>query len=345
MMNAIPELTIVATSRNDDHGGNLLNRMQLFVNGLLLQCKRYELKAELILVEWNPPPDKPRLAEVLSWPVDSGPYEIRIIEVPPEIHKRFKYSEQLPLFQMIAKNVGIRRARGRFILATNVDILFSEELVRFLASGRLKKGRMYRVDRCDVPANIPRDVTFDELLKYCRQNVIRLYVREGICNLQTGEYLEAYPKLTLRRWFREKLQDWRLRPVTTQSYVHINGCGDFTLMDRESWMKLRGYPEFEMYSFDLDSVLCYAAYHSGMREQILQQPMVIYHIDHAIGSGWSPDGDQALHTRLEEIGVPRLPPGQMGAWAIKMRREHKPLIFNDINWGIETEILPETKVY
>jgi len=38
---------------------------------------------------------------------------------------------------MIAKNVGIRRARGRFVLCTNVDLLFSDKMVRFLAFGRL----------------------------------------------------------------------------------------------------------------------------------------------------------------------------------------------------------------
>ena len=39
---------------------------------------------------------------------------------------------------MIAKNVGIRRARGRFMLATNIDIIFSNELVDWLASGPLE---------------------------------------------------------------------------------------------------------------------------------------------------------------------------------------------------------------
>jgi hypothetical protein len=37
---------------------------------------------------------------------------------------------------MIAKNVGIRRARGRFVLATNVDILLDDALVRFLRDRR-----------------------------------------------------------------------------------------------------------------------------------------------------------------------------------------------------------------
>src|SRR5947208_13551885 len=102
-----PMLSVVATSRNDDHGGSLTRRMQTFVNAFISQCQRHDLRAELILVEWNPPADRPRLAEALKWPADPSPCEVRIIEVPETLHRRFKCAEALPLFQMIGKNVGI----------------------------------------------------------------------------------------------------------------------------------------------------------------------------------------------------------------------------------------------
>src|SRR5215472_11823915 len=119
-----PYLSLVVTGRNDDHGGNLLGRMQAFVNGWLNQARAHGLDSELIIVEWNPPPDRPRLAEALRWPEDFGPCVVRIIEVPAELHARYPHGNVLPLYQMIGKNVGIRRARGRFVLATNIDILF-----------------------------------------------------------------------------------------------------------------------------------------------------------------------------------------------------------------------------
>ena len=53
-------LSLVATARNDDHGGNLRGRMQAFVSGFLEQCKRFNISSELILVEWNPPAGSPR---------------------------------------------------------------------------------------------------------------------------------------------------------------------------------------------------------------------------------------------------------------------------------------------
>ncbi len=66
-------LSIVVASRNDDQGGRLLHRMQHFLDGLVAQCCRHGLSAELIFVEWNPPLDRPRVKEVLRWPADLGP--------------------------------------------------------------------------------------------------------------------------------------------------------------------------------------------------------------------------------------------------------------------------------
>jgi len=46
--------------------------------------------------------------------------------------RQIAHGDKLPLFQMIAKNVGIRRARGRFVLVTNIDILFSDAVIQFM---------------------------------------------------------------------------------------------------------------------------------------------------------------------------------------------------------------------
>lgn len=178
-----PYLSIVVTARNDDHGGNLLHRMQAFASGWIEQARRYSIPSELIIVEWNPPPDRPRLVDALEWPCDPGPCQVRLIEVPPELHARFAHGNALPLYQMVAKNVGIRRARGQYVLATNIDILFSNELACFFAARRLQHGRMYRIDRHDAMSDIPRESSIEEQLKYCSTHLIRVNVREGTYNV------------------------------------------------------------------------------------------------------------------------------------------------------------------
>ena len=403
-----PYISFVVTARNDDHGGNLLRRMQIFVTGLMEQAKKHNLSAELILVEWNPPPDRPRLFQALSWP--EGPCRVRIIEVPYEIHRRFRHSDKLALFQMIAKNVGIRRAEGRFILATNIDLLFSDRLMSFLASRSLKPQFMYRVDRYDVPDDVPTDVTIEEQLGYCQHNFIRVHMREGSFRKDalhwiwlrktSARFAPLYryllgSMLRLSRVRRPRVR-WprfglftiernsagtmlklmiprvKLKPIIKRMrasmlkavlrigneirrvkflryifsrpypLLHTNGCGDFTLIAREHWHALRGYPELEMFSFNLDSVLLHMAYQNGVRERIFRDPMRIYHIEHS--SGWTPEGDRKMKERLRTMGIPMLDFPQFESWAIRMQKEKRPIILNGEGWGLASDHLPETVV-
>ncbi len=168
-----PYLSIIATSRNDDHGGSMLHRMQAFVEGLCGQADRWGLSAELILVEWNPPSDRPSLAQALTWPKMRGRLSIRIITVPFEAHKSFAHGDKMGLYQMIAKNVGARRAKGKFLLFTNVDILFNDALVQNLAAENLAPKVLYRIDRTDVRNEIPLGVGIEAMLAWAKSHQLR----------------------------------------------------------------------------------------------------------------------------------------------------------------------------
>jgi hypothetical protein len=187
-----PYLTIVAASRNDDHGLGMTRRMQTFVNALIAQCDRHRLQAELLLVDWNPPPDRPPLAEALEWPPSEGYCRVRVVQVPAALHSRLDHSDRLPLFQMIAKNVGIRRAESPFVLATNVDLLFSDGLMRFLARRKLDPAKVYRVDRFDISEAIDPEWPVEQQLEYCRANVIRINRRNGSLDVRTGDFYAIY---------------------------------------------------------------------------------------------------------------------------------------------------------
>ena len=166
-----PYLSIVATSRNDNHGGDLTPRMQKFLDGIFHFSAKYQLPTEVLLVEWNPPSDRPPLNEILAAPSDHSHCSLRYVTVPGEIHDGYRYAEQYPLYQMIAKNVGIRRARGAFVLSTNVDILLSDELWAELARRELKRGVMYRVDRNDVDRRIIDVTNIREVMEACPKEV------------------------------------------------------------------------------------------------------------------------------------------------------------------------------
>jgi len=222
-----------------------LKGYSFFVSGILEQLTKYDLSSELIIVEWNPPSDRPRLSEAISWSHRYGPCKIRIIEVPPQIHNSFQHSDKIQLFEYHGKNVGIRRARGKFILSANPDLLFSDDLIKYFASKSLKPEFFYRIDRCVVKRGIPYTATLDEQLDYCEHNVTKILTKDEVY-VPTG-----VPKL------------------------HLNACGDFTLMAREKWHALQGNPELEIYPLHVDSIMLHIAYQYGLKEKILEDPMRI----------------------------------------------------------------------
>lgn len=551
-----PYLSLVVTARNDDHGGNLLGRMQIFVDGWLAQARRHNIPSELIIVEWNPPAERPPLAQALRWPTDASPCDVRIITVSPEVHGRYQHGVNLPLYQMIGKNVGIRRARGRFVLATNIDILFSDELAAFLGSQQLSPDRMYRIDRYDAMSDVPAGAPIEEQLAYCKSHLIRINRREGtfevapdggpvlsandvaspgsgilfgpgwfsperlgpmgcfrwaqaqaeilldpsrdsmgrliidlepgpgtggrpldlevvtddgrslarvtvetratlhftipspppsrllfraagafastntdprtLCfrlfrldrdpssdhgpgtaritlktpstssrmlagwrNLQyvIGKLADGGPLVSLtvpvsprlqrilknyvtRGGFTGMIQSIKLHPTEQPDqgtepvvgtpapgsrlpveaketypcpdFLHTNGCGDFTLLAREKWFDLRGYPEWDIFSMNIDSVFCFTAHYGGAREEVLADPMRIYHIEHGSGSGWTPEGQKSLFDRISAKGIPILDNEDVLHWGAQMRRLNAPMIFNHEDWGLADLRLEET---
>ena len=106
-----PYLSVVVCSRNDDHGGSMLRRMQVSLTGLLEQLEKYRIESEFILVDWNSPPDKPPVKDVVAWPRGLRYCTVRVIEAPPSIHRRYRHHENIPMHATVAVNSGIRGAR------------------------------------------------------------------------------------------------------------------------------------------------------------------------------------------------------------------------------------------
>jgi len=121
--------------------------------------------------------------------------------------------------------------------------------------------------------------------------------------------------------------------------LHVNGCGDFQLMAREHWLELRGYPEFETFSMNIDGLFSYVADAAGIKEEALSMP--IYHLEHEVGSGWSPEGEALLRTRIAERGITWLDASTVYIWASYMRWLQRPMIFNGADWGMATARLAE----
>jgi hypothetical protein len=343
-----PLLSIVAASRNDDHGGNLFERMQLFIDGLAEQARRFNLPIELVLVEWNPPADRPSLADALRWePAEQ--FQPRVITVPPEVHRTFAHADRLPLFQMIGKNVGIRRSKAPFVLATNIDILLSDELFAYFETG-FKANALYRVDRHDVLAHLdtsplPTPVECRALPVLREHRIDGLHYPHGAPRARTPAAGRPPGGLAVKPAIKElnrvAMAAWD-RVVLPK--LHTVACGDFTLTSRDIWFALRGYPEWAMYSWQLDGVPMYQAFAGAVDLINLPPPKVAIHLEHGEGSGWTPEGSRRLFARLDAAGIPYLSTQEYRKVARKLVRSGRGFHpFNEADWGLESTELPESR--
>ena len=323
-----PYLSIITTSRNDNHGEQMRLRMQLFMNGLLEQTRRHQVPVELIIVEWNPPLERPLLHEVLPGPIENDLLNVRYIIVPNELHRQYKQADELPLFQMIAKNVGIRRAIGEFILCTNVDLLFSDELFKIFAKKNLRKDTFYRCDRCDIPAEIQSHWNLDEQLEYAKNNIIKRQKNQRYLGLM--QHLAGMNRKRLRQ-LGSKL------PGILLSQLETYACGDFTLMHRDVWMDIQGYPELDLYSIHVDSMGLYAAAALGYRQVIFPPEACTYHIYHK--NGWeSMTSREKVHFCEKK---PCLGWDIAYKFGLEIIREGKRYNINAPDWGFAREKLQE----
>jgi len=281
------------------------------------------LDAELIIVEWNPPPNAPKLAEVLAWPKNLKFAGVRFIEVPNEIHRKLPNSDKMPMFEYVAKNVGLRRSKGEYVLATNSDIIFSAELVSFLALKELSQECFYRIDRYDVEKLVPLDISIEKQLEFCAKYWVRVYTIKG--DIKRSYRFLDYQYL---RSLGARLIN---HPIAR---IHTNASGDFFLMHRDHWHSLRGYPELPTHAHT-DSHMCFMAASSGLSQIILSDKKRIYHQGHM-----RPGDTRHYYFTKQSI---------MDGWLLAKRAKRmmdlkQPLIMNDEKWGLGEENLPHTSI-
>ena len=244
-------------------------------------------------MEWNPPADRLPLAEALDWPL-SQHLSVRIVHVPKAVHDTFPHSHLINLHQMIGKNVGIRRARSPFVLATNADVLIDDATVRYLRD-RLMPDNFIRVDRFDIPNRLD-GMSPDQALRFARKSATHIYSRFGVFDVAVGRHVITMGRfqwpaadLCTPQWHGSLGQCCGVSatsPVLSGrcSAMHCR-CGVSIIAranwctcvpvatsrcwQETEWCRLRGYLEFDGYPWHVDSILLYAALARGIKQVAL----------------------------------------------------------------------------
>lgn len=240
-MSDAPLLSIVVTGRNDDYGGPFALRFFRVLAFNLEQLAAYEIPVEVRLVEWSPIPDRPLLATRLLETLPARWHEtVTTYVVDPRYQRALSLNPRLQYLEYIAKNVGIRRATARFVLATNTDILLSRALLTLVAAGQLHDGRIYRANRVDLKLGIDDGTLHHEMLDDTDNHVPR-------------------------------------RPIRPPLFA--GAAGDFVLADRETFHRLRGFNEvYRLARVGIDHNFLVKAHSSGTPIEDIGAP--VYHISH-----------------------------------------------------------------
>jgi len=237
-----PYLSIVVTGRNDGYGGDFVARF--FAT---LQFNHRELSArgvpyELVLVEWAPVAGAPWLADLVD---ERCPAAVaaacRAVIVDPAYHDAMTLNPRLAYHEFLAKNVGVRRARGACVITTNCDVMLGAHILNRLAARALEPGVVYRAPRWDLVATLDLD-------------------RLDWASLEDPANLARPAK--------------RLRPPYFRG-----STGDFIALDRATFHRLGGFNEiYRAARFGIDANFLIHAHSSGMALEDIGGP--VYHVDH-----------------------------------------------------------------
>jgi len=325
-------LSIVTASRNDKRVNDFGKRERLFVDTIIKQADLFRMPLEIVLVEWNPPVKEVGLKSILRNLSKSEYCSLRIIKVPGEIHRKFPNQQSLGMFQFIAKNVGIRRAKGKFILSTSADIIFSNDLLEYISQKRLEEDLSYRAVRFDVPEAIKEKRELSERIKFCEEKAFRAFWPWGTDKIRIpiSKSKLLFIKFRFKKFFDKKI-------------LFTNAAGDFNLFGRNTWNILQGYPEYATHGAKVDGLLCYSAHVSGIKEIIFTPPKSIYHLDHP-GSYFSTSSKDP-EAELKEKGVPIISRKEYWLLVDKMLETKMPLKYNDSRWGMADIKFKEYKLF
>ena len=248
-------LSLVAAVNNRGYGGDFIGRTQAFLDNLFKLSATVGLDADITFVEWNPPSDKPRVSEALNWQSKTLP--VKFIEVPEAVHNTVPNPRNTTFWEMWAKNIGIRRATGDYVLSANPDNIYSEELIARLKN--LESGVFYRTDSHDTVGGKVFQIhrAIESLVHYddgWRPNGSPGFVKPEA----DGKF--PYPP-----------------PIGRIEPLHFNKSGDFFLMAREQWHEMHGHPETD-YTVTTDGETVYLAAAHGWRQVVLPEPT--YHLHH-----------------------------------------------------------------
>ena len=225
----MPKISIALYGRNDNYGGKWLEKLGYFIKSI--QRSLEGINYEIVLLDYNPPKDKPLLSECFSnskYPrikhvVFSNEDHLEFIESHLKAKAKLTYKNKSISLKKIYKidfiiafamNLSIKYSSGDYVLSTGTDNIFPIQFGNFikdLEPNILYRTWMYRIyNDITKVRQIPLN-EFDKISTFSKK-------RKEI--IKDGVVFKFLPK---------------------KSGSILSSAGNFLLMDKKSWEEVGGY--------------------------------------------------------------------------------------------------------
>ena len=238
-----PFISIVLTGRNDEYGIDFRSR---FLRTLGFNARELAARAiphEFIFIEWAPDAARPLLIDVALDAIPQLRDEPRFkgIVVDRLYQRALSLNPKLEYLEFPAKNIGIRRAAGEYVLTSNCDVFLGRHILGVLEQRALEPRIVYRAARHDLKMGIDLSHLDWDMLEDARNLDGRAHV---------------------------------LKPP-----LMGGGTGDFLLLDRASYHALGGFNEiYRVARIGIDQNFVVKALSEGMTVRDIGGP--VYHVNH-----------------------------------------------------------------
>jgi hypothetical protein len=234
------KISVVVTGRNDDYSGDLEKRMIPSLNSFI---EEYE---EIIYVDFNS--ENGSFIESIKNKI-SHKSKLRSITVTPKDIDNISINYKNKFIEVLARNIGIRRATGDFILSTNPDIICTYPNIN-----NLDDKTMYVSARRDVPIELYSE--FNGNIKSFLLNKINFFQKKPRVVDNDGNPI----------W--DPNDRWSV----------VVCCGDYQLAHKDIWHSIKGFEESAIGRCYADSNLMKKAALNGYSLKELDIP--VFHLNH-----------------------------------------------------------------
>jgi len=251
------KISAIIISRNDNYGGQLAERATYAINSAIAT---YD---EVFYIDWNSE-NHSLLYDIKNNLQLKG--NLKHIVITPEIASILTNNDPQAqkCCEVLARNIGIRRATGDYIVSTNIDIIHPkrEDIENIIKNG--DDNTFITLSRREMTWDIIKEFHGGEL-KYDQWSELRDYI-----------YINS-----------EERKDEE-KTMAGDDYSIINCCGDFQLAPKHVWDGIRGFEEELIYPLFADTnVQKKSVMHGFGLKAIYNPPM--FHINHG-SKGWGGGG-------------------------------------------------------